>query len=168
MTFPLTVRPGENSFLANPDQAKYFFWGGKPTTAHYYVNKQGVPEDQACTWGTALEGKGNWSPTIFGTSWDDINMNIGFSSLKQNELSKSERLDYDITFTGDAVVSPCKYQKTSNKYCQGEDCWDDKDRGCTVCYVVLSQMIYLTNHLNRLPSDQEVLLLWFCPTMTRT
>lgn len=133
MTFPLTVNPGETHFLASPDQGKYFFWRGKATSAQYYVNKQGVPESEACTWGTPMGGKGNWSPTIFGTSWDDQNMNEGYSGLSQNPECKQEKLDYDITFTGDGTVSPCRYIQSSNQYCQADKCWDDKDRGCTVC-----------------------------------
>ncbi|KAF2126847.1 glycoside hydrolase family 132 protein [Dothidotthia symphoricarpi CBS 119687] len=131
MVFPLTVGPGETGFLANPDQAKYFFWEGKATSAHYYINKQGVPESQACTWGVDGKNKGNWGPAIFGTSWDDINMNMGFSSLKQNELNKGEPLDYSITFAGDNVVSPCRYMKSTDQYCQADECWYDRGRGCT-------------------------------------
>jgi hypothetical protein len=135
MTFPLTVGPGETGYLANPDQNKYFFWSGNPTSAHYYVNKQGVSEDEACTWAQPGDDRGNWAPAIIGTSWDDINMNQGFSSLKQNELRKDVPLDYSITFTGNGVVSPCKYKKSSDQYCQADDCWSRKeqpDRGCTV------------------------------------
>ncbi|KAI4672910.1 uncharacterized protein J4E78_001413 [Alternaria triticimaculans] len=131
MTFPVTVGPGETGFLANPDQQKYFFWQGKKTSAQYYVNKQGVPEDEACTWGTEMGGKGNWAPAVFGTSFDDGPMQEGFSSLKQNELCKKERLGYDITFIGDGVVSPCRYKSATNQWCQGDKCWEDPDRGCT-------------------------------------
>ncbi|KAF1945903.1 SUN-domain-containing protein [Clathrospora elynae] len=131
MTFPVTVGPGETGFLANPDQNEYFFWEGLKTSAQYYVNKQGVPENEACTWGKEMQGKGNWSPTVFGTSFDDGPMQQGFSSLKQNELCKNERLGYDITFTGDSVVSPCRYKSSTNQYCQGDACSDDMDRGCT-------------------------------------
>ena len=141
MTFPLTVGPGETGFLANPDLDKYFFWEGKATSAHYYVNKQGVPENEACTWGQEMQGKGNWSPAIIGTSFDDRTMHEGFSSLKQNELCKSEPLDYDITFTGDGVTSPCAYKRATNQYCQGGECWDDKSRGCTVSFQLYSKIM---------------------------
>lgn len=132
MTFPLTLGPGESGYLANPDQAKYFFWQGKPTSAHYYINKQGVSEAEGCTWSKPTEAKGNWAPAIFGTSWDDIHANQGFSSLKQNELNKNALLDYSITFTGDGVVSPCSYKHKTDEYCESDKCWHDKDRGCTV------------------------------------
>ena len=132
MTFPLTLEPGETGYLANPDQSKYFAWKGGKTSAHYYVNKQGVPENEACTWGVEMQGKGNWSPTILGTSFDDDVMKTGFSSLKQNELAKAEHLDYDITFEGDGIVAPCRYKSSTSQYCEGAVCWDDKDRGCTV------------------------------------
>lgn len=138
MTFPLTVGPGQTGYLANPDQNKYFFWSGNPTSAHYYVNKQGVSENDACTWAKPGDDRGNWAPAIIGTSWDDINMNQGFSSLKQNELRKDVPLDYSITFTGNGIISSCKYKKSSDQYCQADDCWSRKeqpDRGCTVCII---------------------------------
>ncbi|KAF5851800.1 hypothetical protein GGP41_000570 [Bipolaris sorokiniana] len=131
MTFPVTVGPGQTGFLANPDQQTYFFWQGKRTSAQYYVNKQGVPEDEACTWGTEMGGKGNWAPAVFGTSFDDGPVQQGFSSLKQNELCKQERLGYDITFVGDDVVSACRYKSATNQWCEGDQCWEDPDRGCT-------------------------------------
>lgn len=131
MTFPLTIAPGEIGYLANPDQGKYFFWEGKPTSAHYYVNKQGVPESEACTWGHDSKGVGNWSPTIFGTSFDDLASNVGYSSLKQNELNWNERLDYSITFIGDGVTNACKYKASTGKYGQGDQWFDIIREGCT-------------------------------------
>ncbi|KAF1831157.1 cell wall synthesis protein [Decorospora gaudefroyi] len=131
MTFPLTVGPGETGFLANPDLGAYFFWEGKATSAQYYVNKQGVPENEACTWGEIMKGKGNWSPTVFGTSWDDLEMHVGFSSLWQNPLCDQERLNYDITFMGDGVVAPCSYKQATHEYCQGDKCSTDPLKGCT-------------------------------------
>ena len=134
MTFPLTLGPGETGFLANPDQGKYYFWEGKATSAQYYVNKQGVPESEACTWGQPMKGMGNWSPTILGTSWDDLKANQGFTGLFQNPESPDERLDYDITFIGDGVVNACSYKTSSGQYCQGDRCSSDIKTGCTVSY----------------------------------
>lgn len=131
MTFPLTLGPGQSGFLASPDQGKYYFWQGKATSAQYYVNKQGVSESDACTWGKPMGGVGNWSPTILGTSWDDVKANEGFTSLFQNSESPDERLDYDITFSGDGVVSPCAYKKAPGQYCQGGKCSNDIKVGCT-------------------------------------
>lgn len=131
MTFPLTIGPGETGYLANPDQSKYFFWEGKPTSAHYYVNKQGVPENEACTWGQDGKGVGNWSPTIFGTSFDDMSSNVGYSSLKQNELNWNDRLDYSITFEGDGVTNACKYKASTGQYGQGNKWFDSIKDGCT-------------------------------------
>jgi hypothetical protein len=132
MTFPLTVGPGETRFLANPDQSKYFFWKGKPTSAHYYVNSQGVPENEACTWAKPDDAKGNWAPVIIGTSWDDKNTNLGYTSLKQNELQMKVPLDYSITFEGDGVTCPCSYKTSTKEYCEGTDCTQDRSKGCTV------------------------------------
>ena len=131
MTFPLTVGPGETGYLANPDQSKYFFWENKPTSAHYYVNKQGVPESKACTWGQDGGGVGNWSPTIFGTSFDDIASHTGYSSLKQNELNLKDKLDYSITFIGQGVVNNCKYKASTGQYGQGDKWFSSFKEGCT-------------------------------------
>ncbi|KAF2689137.1 glycoside hydrolase family 132 protein [Lentithecium fluviatile CBS 122367] len=129
-TIPLTVKPGETGELANPDQGTYYFWDGKATSAHYYINKQGVPESEACTWGTdSKKAVGNWAPLIFGTSFDDRNMRVGFSSLKQNELIWNDRADFTATFTGEGVKSPCKYKHITGEFCQDANC--GRDVNCT-------------------------------------
>jgi hypothetical protein len=132
MTFPLTVGPGQTGYLANPDTSKYFFWQGKATSAHYYVNNAGVSEAEGCTWSKPEYGHGNWAPLIFGTSFDDINMHQGFSSIKQNELNKGADLNYSVTFKGDGVNSPCSYNAKTHQYCMDGRCWTDKSIGCTV------------------------------------
>lgn len=141
-TIPLTVKPGESGELANPDQSTYYFWDNKPTSAHYYINKQGVPESEACTWGTDAKAVGNWAPLIFGTSFDDRVMNVGFSGLKQNELIWNDRADFTTTFTGDGVMSPCKYKHDSGEFCQGGAC--GRDLNCTVCVLVITFRSVLT------------------------
>jgi hypothetical protein len=132
MTFPLTIGPGESGYLANPDQDKYYFWEGKATSAQYYVNSQGVPESEACTWAKPGDARGNWSPTILGTSFAKRE---GFTGLSQNPERKDVALNYSIDFTGDGVVSPCRYKKSTDQYCQDNECWKRSDeplRGCTV------------------------------------
>jgi hypothetical protein len=57
----------------------------------------------------------------------------GYSSLKQNELNKHDKLNYSITFKGTVDASACSYKKSADQYCQGDDCWTDRNRGCTVC-----------------------------------
>jgi SUN family beta-glucosidase len=146
MTFPLTLNPGQTGYLANPDQSKYFFWQNKPTSAHYYINRQGVSEAEGCTWGDPNGDKGNWAPAIFGTSFDDIRSNEGYSSLKQNELNKDSPLDYSITFTGDGVVSPCSYKKKTDQYCRGNECWHNRDEGCTASLPLFSTFLKLTQN----------------------
>ncbi|KAF2644075.1 SUN-domain-containing protein [Massarina eburnea CBS 473.64] len=129
-TVPLTIKPGQTGELANPDQSAYYFWGEKATSAQYYINKQGVSESEACTWGNGADAVGNWAPANFGTSWDDLNMNIGFSGLSQNKpTNPNDRLDFDVTFTGDGVSNPCKFKKSTGEYCSGDNC--GRDVGCT-------------------------------------
>lgn len=172
MTFPLTVGPGETRFLANPDQSKYYFWKGEPTSAHYYVNPQGIPEEEACTWAKQGEALGNWAPAIIGTSWDDKNMNTGFTSLKQNELNMGTSLDYSITFEGGGVNCPCRYVNSSKQYCEGNDCWEDRNRGCTVsptCRTSRMQALtFVRRHLLRLarPSPSSCLTSLRCNSLS--
>ncbi|PVH94418.1 glycoside hydrolase family 132 protein [Periconia macrospinosa] len=129
-TIPFTLQPGESGELASPDQKTYYFWEGKPTSAQYYINKKGVPEKEACTWGTGAKAVGNWAPTNFGTSWDDINMNAGFAGLSQNKpTNPDDRLDFSISFKGDGVQNPCRFKKSTGEYCSGETC--GRDVGCT-------------------------------------
>lgn len=116
--------------MANPDQRAYYFWQNKPTSAHYYINKQGVPEGEACTWGSGGSAVGNWAPLIFGTSWDDMNTNTGYSSLKQNELIWNDRADFTATFVGDETTNPCKYDHVTQNFCQNGGC--GRDLNCTV------------------------------------
>ncbi|CAI6332805.1 unnamed protein product [Periconia digitata] len=129
-TIPFTLKPGESGELASPDQKSYYFWEGKPTSAQYYINKQGVPESEACTWGTGAKAVGNWAPANLGTSWDDINMNAGFAGLSQNKpTNPDDRLDFNIKFTGDGVQNPCSFKKSTGEYCSGNNC--GRDVGCT-------------------------------------
>jgi hypothetical protein len=146
MTFPLTVGPGETGYLANPDQSKYYFWGGAATSAHYYVNNQGISEADACTWAKPGDARGNWAPAIFGTSFDDKASHKGYSSLKQNELNRGTKLDYSISFEGNGVVSKCSYKKSTDQYCEDNSCWsvkDDPNRGCTVSLIPMFILIPL-------------------------
>ncbi|EAT81986.1 hypothetical protein HBH56_104040 [Parastagonospora nodorum] len=135
MTFPLTLGPGQEGYLASPDLGNYYMWEGKATSAHYYINDQGISEDEACTWAKDGDARGNWAPVIFGTSFDGKSQK-GYSSLKQNELNRKTKLNYSISFEGDGVASPCSYKKSTDQYCQGDSCWtvkDDPNRGCTAC-----------------------------------
>ena len=146
MTFPLTLGPGQTGFLANPDQSKYYFWKNNPTSAQYYVNSQGVEEGMACTWAKPGDARGNWSPTIIGTSFDDSTAKEGFTGLSQNPERKDVALDYSITFTGDGVVSPCRYKKNEDQYCQDKDCWSrtgNPTKGCTVRFILTLTVMML-------------------------
>ncbi|KAF2709952.1 glycoside hydrolase family 132 protein [Pleomassaria siparia CBS 279.74] len=134
MTIPLTVSPGETAELANPNQGGYYFWDDKPTSAQYYINNKGVPEKDACTWGSSDKTAGNWAPLNFGTSWDDINMNMGFPSLAPNNPTTDAKLDFTVTFTGDGIQNACRYNGHTKKFCQGpandySQC--DNAAGCT-------------------------------------
>jgi hypothetical protein len=162
MTFPLTLGPGQEGYLASPDLGNYYMWEGKATSAHYYINDQGISEDDACTWAKDGDARGNWAPVIFGTSFDGKSQK-GYSSLKQNELNRKTKLNYSISFEGDGVVSPCSYKKSTDQYCQGDSCWtvkDDPNRGCTVSHPFTSMIIELTLNSYRLVARLAAPSLW--------
>ncbi|KAF2865523.1 hypothetical protein BDV95DRAFT_652392 [Massariosphaeria phaeospora] len=132
-TMPFTLKPGETGELASPNLSKYYQWQGKATSAHYYINPQGVPEKEACTWSDESRAVGNWAPVIFGTSFDDLKPGqerYGYSGIKQNELRMTDKLNFAITFTGEGIRSPCTWDNKKNVFCEGKDCGEFK--GCTV------------------------------------
>jgi hypothetical protein len=157
MTIPLTVGAGETAELANPNQGAYYFWDGKPTSAQYYINNKGVTENEACTWGTTANTVGNWAPLNFGTSWDDIAMNRGFSSLAPNNPTTDAKLDFTVTFSGDGVQNACKFNGANGKYCMGpaNDYSQCGDVGCTVSPVNVN-LSPLTHSISRLRSNRGV------------
>ncbi|KAF2269907.1 SUN-domain-containing protein [Lojkania enalia] len=129
-TLPLTVKPGETAELAVPSMAQYYHWDDKPTSAQYYINNQGVPEHDACTWSDGSSPVGNWAPLNFGAGWDDIKMNMGFMSLSQNRpTNDKDRLNFSITFEGNDTINPCKFNSSTGEYCDNKGC--RRDKGCT-------------------------------------
>jgi SUN family beta-glucosidase len=134
MTIPLTVKPGQTAELAVPDLSKYFWWSGQPTSVQYYVNSQGIPESDSCTWSNGKHPKGNWAPMVFGAAWDDINMNMGFVSITSNYLTQ-DNLNYDVNFVGEGenVINACKYKASNREVCTANGvCSNSNDAGCTV------------------------------------
>jgi hypothetical protein len=155
MTIPLTVGAGETAELANPNQGAYYFWDGKPTSAQYYINNKGVPENEACTWGTASKTAGNWAPLNFGTSFDDLKMNQGFSSLAPNNPTTNAKLDFTVTFSGNGVQNACRFNGTTGQYCMGpaNDYSKCGDIGCTVS-LVRTNVHPLADFMSRPRSNQ--------------
>ncbi|KAI9845015.1 MAG: hypothetical protein M1837_005159 [Sclerophora amabilis] len=126
-TIPLLTKPGGSVELTCPDEATYYKWEGKPTSAQYYVNPPGVPLEKACTWGSG-GNVGNSAPVNLG-----VGKSAGSSwlSIMPNYPTNSEvNLDMKIAIVssnGGKVSGSCKYENG-----QFHDDNGTNDKGCTV------------------------------------
>ncbi|KAF2834236.1 glycoside hydrolase family 132 protein [Patellaria atrata CBS 101060] len=132
-TVPLATFPGNSYPLTCPEADNYYNWQGKQTSAQYYVNNEGIPQEKACRWGSASEPVGNFAP---------LNLGVGYSSgtawlsIFQNYPTTNAKLDFSIEIIGndggyDNLSGRCKY--SNGKYCSGENYNICNSReGCTV------------------------------------
>lgn len=86
MVVPTIVGPGSTAALTTVDQATYYTWQGKPTSAQYYVNNAGVSQEAGCVWGTSGSGLGNWAPLNFGAGHAE---GVTYLSLIPNPNNKT-------------------------------------------------------------------------------
>lgn len=63
MLIPTSV--DSSAIIAVPD---INYW--QSTAAHFYLNAPGVGADEACTWGTPSQAKGNWAAIVAGANTD--------------------------------------------------------------------------------------------------
>ncbi|CAB65613.1 putative secreted beta-glucosidase PSU1 [Schizosaccharomyces pombe] len=96
MVIPTYVGGGATSPLSVTDNANYFQWEGKGTSAQYYVNKAGYTAEQGCQWGTSSGDYGNWSPLVFGAGMTD---GTTWLSISQNPLT-SQLANYNVKIVG--------------------------------------------------------------------
>lgn len=125
-TIPTNTQPGQTVQLTCPDGDNYYTWSGGKTSAQYYVNNQGVSQEDACQWGDGSQPVGNWAP---------LNLGVGYSAgaawlaIFQNKPTTTAKLDFTVTIKGDN--EQCRYQ--NGKYCKGSNFSDCNDGdGCTV------------------------------------
>ncbi|CCH42046.1 Septation protein [Wickerhamomyces ciferrii] len=122
MVIPTYVQGGKTLPLTVVDQSTYYQWGGKGTSAQYYVNDAGVSYEKGCVWGSEGSGIGNWAPLNFGAG--AVN-GISYLSLIPNP-NNNNALNFNVKIVAaddDSVVSgDCKYE--NGKYLNGQD-------GCT-------------------------------------
>ena len=127
-TIPLNASPGTVHALTCPDANRYFKWGGKDTSAQYYVNPKGVSTEKGCQWGDGSQPIGNSAP---------INLGVGstsagkFLSLFPNFPTTTEILDFNVRIEGDNLSDKCRYE--DGKF------YDSKglisgNSGCTVSF----------------------------------
>lgn len=130
-TIPLNTQPKQTYPLTCPDSKTYFQWDGKPTTAQYYINNQGVSKEKACFWGEDGSHVGNWAPSYLGVGQDIYGKTwLSISSTKQNLPKDYQPLDYSVEITGDGLSGKCKL--IGGKYCSGDNYDNCNDEGCTV------------------------------------
>jgi SUN family beta-glucosidase len=122
MVIPLVSKPGAKYPLTNPFSPAYYIWNNNPTTAQYYVNKKGIPVQDACLWNSKVDpgGAGNWAPVNIGVGKNS--QGITFLSIFPNKPTTDALLDFNIEITGD-ISEKC--QLINGAYTGGGN-------GCTV------------------------------------
>ncbi|KAF2746254.1 glycoside hydrolase family 132 protein [Sporormia fimetaria CBS 119925] len=131
-TIPITTQPGESKELACPDNSKYYRWDGKPTSAQYYINPEGVSEDKACEWSDGSRDIGNWAPVNLGAGFDAESQTAYISLFPNAPTNPDARLNFTVELKADAGMSGrCKY--FDGRYLSGDNYEDELDpKGCTV------------------------------------
>jgi len=129
-TIPLSVAAGSSESLTCPTEESYYRWGGKLTSAQYYVNPAGVAVQDACQWGNSGSDTGNWAPLNIGAGFSNGQAWIG---IFPNEPTTGADLDYSVSITGDNIIGACQY-RSGAYYTQGSDGNFDvpAGNGCTV------------------------------------
>lgn len=94
MVVPTFVQPGQTLELSVPVSDNYYHWRGGKTSAQFYVNPAGVPLEEGCIWGKEHGGKGNWSPLIFGASYDagQTWISVAHNQLNENPSNFNVRV----------------------------------------------------------------------------
>ncbi|KAI5813242.1 YNL066Wp-like protein [Pyronema omphalodes] len=126
MVLPVGLSSGEISPLTSPFQdTAYRTVNGGKTSAHYYLNREGLSVDEACRWGEESQDLGNWAPIVLGASFVDGKT---WLSITKNELNPNSDLGYNVRIVGKdggQVSQDCRYE---NGVITGQGYGD----GCTV------------------------------------
>ncbi|KAL2313398.1 putative secreted beta-glucosidase C2G2.17c [Schizosaccharomyces pombe] len=111
MNIPTNIDGGSKQPLSDVDEDSYYNWGGKKTSAQYYVNKSGRSAEDVCVWGNEGDDYGNWAPMNFGSGYTDGKT---WLSMSFNPLS-SAKLDYNIRIKSDggSLSGDCYYEDGS-------------------------------------------------------
>jgi hypothetical protein len=143
-TVPSTVGAGRTVDLACPDQTLYYHHLGKKTSAQYYINRKGVPENEACWWSDGTKAVGNWAPMNLGVSFDS-DVPKAHISLFQNRPTTDEKLDFTVEFL---LEQPnrmkCRY--SGGKWCSGDNYEKCNDNDCDVAFDSGTLTILFTDH----------------------
>lgn len=123
MVVPTVVGAGSSAPMSVVQEDSYYMWGGKKTSAQYYVNNAGVGVEDGCVWGTDGSGIGNWAPVVLGSGHTN---GVTYLSIIPNPNNKTPP-NYNVKIEaadGGSVNGECKYEN-------GEYSGSGSD-GCTV------------------------------------
>lgn len=116
--------PGATMPLMNPMASDSYQWEGKPTSAQYYINPEGLTAANACVWTSPSNpsNAGNWAPLVLGVGMDTTGTT--YLSLFLNTPTTTATLAYPVSITGD-ISAPCAWA-------DGAFNGDSGSHGCTV------------------------------------
>lgn len=123
MVIPTVAYAGDTTVITTVDEATYYVWEGKSTSAQYYVNNAGVSWEDGCIWGTSSGDVGNWAPLNFGAGYSD---SIAYLSLIPNPNNENAA-NFNVKIvaeSGGSVSGSCYYEDGSYN--------GDGSDGCTV------------------------------------
>lgn len=109
MVVPTVVSANATLPLTCPDEASYFQWEGKLTSAQYYVNPSGGSAAAQCIWGASSGDIGNWAPVNFGSGYTG---GTAWLSIMLNPLQTSATLDYNVKIVSQSgtISGECVYE----------------------------------------------------------
>jgi hypothetical protein len=136
-TIPITTHAGGSAELACPDNGKYYKWDGKPTSAQYYINPKGTPENEACQWGDGSKSIGNWAPVNLGVGFDSASQKAYISLFPNAPTNPDGKLDFVVELVADQMSGRCKYSK--GMYYFGDNYSESSPtKGCTASTILIS------------------------------
>ncbi|KAJ5183135.1 cell wall synthesis protein [Penicillium capsulatum] len=127
-TIPLHAGAGQEHPLTCPNGNTYFKWGGKDTSAQYYVNNKGISTQDGCQWGDGKKTLGNFAPMNLGVGY---NAGSTWLSIFKNQPTTDADLDFKVSIVGDSnnLIGSCSWD---GKKFTSESGSDGTASGCTV------------------------------------
>lgn len=110
MDIPTRLTPGSSKPMSVVDEANYYRWQGKQTSAQYYVNNQGVDVEQGCLWGTSSDDVGNWAPVVLGSGYIDGTTWLSISVNPNNKNAPNYNVKIEASGSGSTISQECKYE----------------------------------------------------------
>ncbi|SCU99821.1 LAME_0G05754g1_1 [Lachancea meyersii CBS 8951] len=109
MVIPTVVGANSKQPVSVVDEDSYYTWGGKKTSAQYYVNNAGVSQEDGCIWGTDGSGVGNWAPVVLGAGHTSGNTYLSIIPNPNNKETPNFNVKIEAT-DGSSVNGECSYE----------------------------------------------------------